>query len=381
MKISFKNNAISISQKLINLQVYGGINQFLFIAQDEAALDFFVPENVGDFAFAYVGEGLINVYEYVSSGGGFWSPIDAYSNFTPANFSDWSNITRYYDTASSTFHRAGLNVITNIHVLETLTSSNNYLVQSNAGLLGSIPSTFDLYLKIPSLYGASIRLIKNGTALSIPTQFSGTITNISNTEVTFSNGNKITKDTLSVKTTSTSTTGQIDWESKVLWAEKSLGFKDTNGFIKLTDITLTLFAFGDQKTSLTGGWVAGLVTGGGSVSIGTQLVVVNTSSGQRSIVTDIKVSKPFHAKFLKVRWSASGSSNVRAFLAISTGATKNFTPLDATASVASPFYSFSSRVDTLDISSIQNDFYISIIGQTTSTSTGTVSVDEIWFEE
>jgi hypothetical protein len=71
MKISFKNNAISISQKLINLQVYGGINQFLFIAQDEAALDFFVPENVGDFAFAYVGEGLINVYEYVSSGGGF----------------------------------------------------------------------------------------------------------------------------------------------------------------------------------------------------------------------------------------------------------------------------------------------------------------------
>jgi hypothetical protein len=65
-------------------------------------------------------------------------------------------------------------------------------------------------LNIPSLFGASIRLIKNGTALSIPSQFSGVVTNISNTEVTFSNGDKITKDTSAVKTTATSTTGQIN---------------------------------------------------------------------------------------------------------------------------------------------------------------------------
>jgi hypothetical protein len=71
MKISFKNNNISISQEGINLNSYGGVNQFLFIAQDAAALDFFVPENVGDYAIAYTGEGSIVVYEYVSSGGGF----------------------------------------------------------------------------------------------------------------------------------------------------------------------------------------------------------------------------------------------------------------------------------------------------------------------
>jgi hypothetical protein len=71
MKISFKNNNISISQEGINLNSYGGVNQFLFIAQDEFKLALFVPENAGDFAFAYNGEGSILVYEYVSSGGGF----------------------------------------------------------------------------------------------------------------------------------------------------------------------------------------------------------------------------------------------------------------------------------------------------------------------
>jgi hypothetical protein len=130
----------------------------------------------------------------------------------PTNFSDWTSITRYYDTFGNTneFYKCGLNVDTGIHALEKLLSTNNFLFESPSGLLGGIPSTFDLYLNIPSLFGASIRLIKNGTALSIPSQFSGVVTNISNTEITFSNGDKITKDTLAVKTTATSTTGQIN---------------------------------------------------------------------------------------------------------------------------------------------------------------------------
>jgi len=130
----------------------------------------------------------------------------------PTNFSDWSSKTRYYDTFGNTneFYGCGLNVETGIHALEKRSSTNDFLFQSPSGLLGNIPSTFDLYLNIPSLFGASIRLIKNGTALSIPSQFSGVVTNISNTEVTFSNGDKITKDTSAVKTTATSTTGQIN---------------------------------------------------------------------------------------------------------------------------------------------------------------------------
>jgi hypothetical protein len=67
---------------------------------------------------------------------------------------------------------------------------------------------------------------------------------------------------------------------------------------------------------------------------------------------------------------------VRAFLAISTGTSKIFSRTQATASVASPFYSFSSRTDTLDISSIQDDFYISILGESTSGS-GTLIAEEI----
>lgn len=376
MKISFKNNNISISQEGINLDSYGS-NNFFFIAEDGDSLDLFVGD-VGDYAYNYENN---TIYEYVSND--FWDPIYIFDGFLPTNFSDWTSITRYYDTFGNTneFYKCGLNVDTGIHALEKLLSTNNFLFESPSGLLGGIPSTFDLYLNIPSLFGASIRLIKNGTALSIPSQFSGVVTNISNTEITFSNGDKITKDTLAVKTTATSTTGQINWNSKVLWKDRNLGFKENDGFIKMTSTRLTLFAFGDQKTSLTGGWVAGLETGGGSVSIGIQLEVVNTSSGQRSIVSDIKLSKPFHAKFLKVRWSAFGSSSVTAFLAISTGSSKSFTQSGATASVASPTYSFSSRTDTLDISSIQNDFYISIIGVSTSTSTGTLLVDEIWFEE
>jgi hypothetical protein len=65
-------------------------------------------------------------------------------------------------------------------------------------------------------------------------------------------------------------------------------------------------------------------------------------------------------------------------LAISTGTSKIFSSSQATASVASPFYitNFSSRTDTLDISSIQDDFYISILGESTSGS-GTLIAEEI----
>jgi hypothetical protein len=64
-------------------------------------------------------------------------------------------------------------------------------------------------------------------------------------------------------------------------------------------------------------------------------------------------------------------------LAISTGTSKNFSRADATASVASPFYNnFSVRTDTLDISSIQDDFYISILGESTSGS-GLLIAEEI----
>jgi hypothetical protein len=57
-------------EKTINLQIYGGIIQSLFIAQEDA-LDTFVPQSIGDFAFLYIGEGLIQVYQYISSGGEF----------------------------------------------------------------------------------------------------------------------------------------------------------------------------------------------------------------------------------------------------------------------------------------------------------------------
>jgi hypothetical protein len=63
-------------------------------------------------------------------------------------------------------------------------------------------------------------------------------------------------------------------------------------------------------------------------------------------------------------------------LAISTGTSKNFSRTEATASVASPFYDFSVRTDTLDISSIQDDFYISILGESTSGS-GLLFAEEI----
>jgi hypothetical protein len=180
------------------------------------------------------------------------------------------------------------------------------------------------------------------------------------------------------------------WELEIEYESNELQYyeiyDDTNFIVYsgpkiiLKDTKLTLFSFADQKISLTGGWVDGLTTGGGSVSIGNNLEIQNTTSGQKTIVTDIKVKKPFHAKFLKVKWSATGSSTVRAFLAISTGTSKTFSRLGATASVASPFYSFSSRTDTLDISSIQDDFYISILGESTSGS-GTLIAEEIWFEE
>lgn len=378
MKISFKNNNISISQEGINLDSYGS-NNFFFIAEDQNSLDSFIGD-VGDYAYDYESNAI---YEYVSSN--FWNPVENFDGFLPTNFSDWSSKTRYYDiyAAANEFYGCGLNVETGIHALEKRSSANDFLFESFSGLLGNIPSTFDLYLNIPSLFGASIRLIKNGTALSIPSQFSGVVTNISNTEVTFSNGDKITKDTSAVKTTATSTTGQINWNSKVLWKDRNLGFKENDGFIKLTDVKLTLFSTGDQKTSLTGGWVEGeTIDNGGSVSIGINLEIQNTGSGQKTIVTDIKVKKPFHAKFLKVKWySPTGSSTVQAFLAISTGTSKNFSRADATASVASPFYNnFSVRTDTLDISSIQDDFYISILGESTSGS-GLLIAEEIWFEE
>ena len=232
MKISFKNNNISISQEGINLDSYGS-NNFFFIAEDQNSLDSFIGD-VGDYAYDYESNAI---YEYVSSD--FWDPVENFDGFLPTNFSDWSSKTRYYDiyAAANEFYGCVLNVETGIHALEKRSSTNDFLFESFSGLLGSIPSTFDLYLNIPSLFGASIRLIKNGTALSIPSQFSGVVTNISNTEVTFSNGDKITKDTSAVKTTATSTTGQINWNSKVLWKDRALGFKENDGFIKMTSLS------------------------------------------------------------------------------------------------------------------------------------------------
>jgi hypothetical protein len=62
MKISFKNNNISISQEGINLDSYGS-NNFFFIAEDGDSLDLFVGD-VGDYAYNYENN---TIYEYVSN--------------------------------------------------------------------------------------------------------------------------------------------------------------------------------------------------------------------------------------------------------------------------------------------------------------------------
>jgi hypothetical protein len=62
MKISFKNNNISISQEGINLDSYGS-NNFFFIAEDQNSLDSFIGD-VGDYAYDYESNAI---YEYVSS--------------------------------------------------------------------------------------------------------------------------------------------------------------------------------------------------------------------------------------------------------------------------------------------------------------------------